>query len=270
MKKILLATSLVASTLLFATSHDVKVVEVTHLNTHAKVAPKKAHSTHWGYTGYEAPQYWGDINPKYKMCKEGVNQSPINISKDITIKASNLPKIGFEYYADAKEVVNNGHAIQVNVDNYSSIDIDGKHFSLKQFHFHTPSENEIDGRSFPLEAHFVHVAKDGSLAVVGVLFELGEANPTLQAIWDKMPKDANSKAELKLSSKDIDKLLPKSKDYYYFNGSLTTPPCSEGVRWMVLKEYQTISKEQVEQFLGVMHHENNRPVQPVNARKVLN
>ena len=85
-----------------------------------------------------------------------------------------------------------------------------------------------------------------------------------------MPKDANSKAELKLSSKDIDKLLPKSKDYYYFNGSLTTPPCSEGVRWMVLKEYQTISKEQVEQFLGVMHHENNRPVQPVNARKVLN
>ena len=269
MKKILLATSLVASTLLFATSHDVKVVEVTHLNTHAKVAPKKAHSTHWGYTGHEAPQYWGDINPKYKMCKEGVNQSPINISKDITIKTSNLPKIGFEYYADAKEVVNNGHAIQVNVDNYSSIDIDGKHFSLKQFHFHTPSENQIDGKNFPLEAHFVHAAKDGSLAVIAVMFEDGKKNEIINKIWNRMPKKAGTKVSCGLTAEMINALLPEDKAYYRFDGSLTTPPCSEGVRWFVMKDYLQISKDEVEEFLHTMHHPNNRPVQPVNARKVL-
>jgi carbonic anhydrase len=266
MKKIVYLASIATTSLLFATSYNkVKLVEVTHLNTKAP----QVHTTHWGYTGHQAPQYWGDINPKYKMCKEGVNQAPINISKDITVKVKHLPKIGFKYYANAKEVVNNGHSIQVNVDNYSSIDIDGKHFYLKQFYFHTPSENEIDGRSFPFEAHFVHAAKDGSLAVIGVLFELGEENPTLKAIWDKMPQEADNKTALTLTSKQIEALLPKSRDYYSFNGSLTTPPCSEGVRWMVLKQYKTISKEQVEQFLSVMHHENNRPVQDINARKVL-
>ena len=268
MKRTILVTSLIASTLLFATSHETKLIKVTHLQPKTKVQQKQ-HAAHWGYTGHHAPQYWGSLDPKYTMCSEGVNQSPIDISKNITVKTDHLPKIDFNYHANAKEVLNNGHTIQVNVDPHSSINIDGKHFVLKQFHFHTPSENEIDGRSFPLEAHFVHATKDGKLAVVGVLFELGKPNPTLQAIWDKMPKDAGSKEALDLSSQQIDALLPKSRDYYYFNGSLTTPPCSEGVRWMVLKEYQTISKEQAAQFLDVMHHTNNRPTQPANARKVL-
>ena len=254
--------------MLLANSHQTESVETTH-NQQSKKVEIKAHSTHWGYTGHQAPQYWGSLNPKYKMCSQGVNQSPINISNEITIKTDKLEKIGFNYFANSTEVINNGHAIQVNVDSYSNINIDGKDFNLKQFHFHSPSENEINGRSFPLEAHFVHVAKDGTLAVVGVLFELGEANPTLQAIWDKMPKEVGGKTALSISNKDIDALLPKSKEYYYFNGSLTTPPCTEGVKWMVLKEYRTISKEQVEQFLNVIHHENNRPVQAINARKVL-
>ena len=114
-------------------------------------------ATHWGYTGHEAPQFWGDLDPKYEACKKGINQSPIDISKDVLVTANALEPIEFDYHADSTEVVNNGHAIQVNVDEHSSINIDGKHFVLKQFHFHSPSENEIKGKSFPLEAHFVHV-----------------------------------------------------------------------------------------------------------------
>jgi carbonic anhydrase len=264
MKKAILGVSLLATSLLMANEHQIKIIQIPH----KQVDQQKHSSTHWGYTGHSAPQYWGDIDPKYAMCKQGLNQSPIDITSKVTVETKGLKPILFSYGADAKGVLNNGHSIQVNVDSYSSIDIDGEHFVLKQFHFHTPSENEIDGRSFPLEAHFVHVSDDGKLAVVGVLFELGESNKALQAIWDAMPKEAGKTNELKLSSKMIENLLPKNRDYYYFNGSLTTPPCSEGVKWMVMQNYLTISKEQVQIFLDVMHHPNNRPTMPINARKV--
>jgi carbonic anhydrase len=265
MKKVILGLSLLTASLLMANEHQIKIIQTPHKQIHQP----KHNSTHWGYTGHIAPQYWGDINPKFAMCKQGVNQSPIDITPEVTVSTKDLNPIGFNYSADAINVLNNGHSIQVNVDAYSSIDIDGEHYTLKQFHFHTPSENEIDGRSFPLEAHFVHASADGKLAVIGVLFELGKPNKALQTIWDAMPKDAGQTNELKLSSQTIDTLLPKNKDYYYFNGSLTTPPCSEGVKWMVMKNYLTISKEQVQMFLDVMKHPNNRPTMPLNARKVL-
>jgi carbonic anhydrase len=203
------------------------------------------------------------------MCKKGRNQSPIDISDDITVDTDALKPIGFDYHAEAIDVMNNGHAIHVNVDEHSSINVDKKHFVLKQFHFHSPSENEINGKSFPLEAHFVHLSKNNEIAVVAVLFELGDANPTLEKIWEKVPNTVGKKDAFTLSSKDIDKLLPSNKEYYYFNGSLTTPPCTEGVRWMVLKEYVTMSKEQVKRFAEILGVKNNRPVQPLNARKVL-
>jgi len=225
-------------------------------------------TTHWGYTGHEAPEFWGDLDPKFAMCKLGKNQSPIDINKNNLIATQGLEAIEFIYHADATEVINNGHAIQVNVDSHSSINIDGKHFVLKQFHFHSPSENTINGRSFPLEAHFVHVANDGSLAVIAVLYELGDENPALKKIFTSMPKEHNHSQPLKLLANEIEALLPKERSYYRFSGSLTTPPCSEGVRWMVLKSYQTMSKEQLKQFTEVIK-DNNRPVQPINARKVL-
>ena len=226
------------------------------------------HATHWGYTGHTAPEFWGQLDPKFAMCGIGKNQSPINITKNVTLHTNDLDPIEFIYHAHATEVVNNAHAIQVNVDDHSSINIDNKHFVLKQFHFHSPSENEINGRSFPLEAHFVHIAKDGSLAVIAVLFELGKPNATLAKIFETMPKKPHSTTALELSSEDIEQLLPKERSYYRFNGSLTTPPCSEGVRWFVLKQYVSLSKEQLHQFTAVMEG-NNRPTQPINARKVL-
>ncbi|SFV51159.1 Carbonic anhydrase [hydrothermal vent metagenome] len=227
-----------------------------------------AHGVHWGYTGKEGPEFWGDLNPKYSMCKKGRSQSPINITKKDTLITEGLEPIKFEYQTSAYEIVNNGHSIQVNIKDGSFIEIDGKKFKLKQFHFHSPSENRIEGKSFPLEAHFVHVAKDGSIAVVAVLFENGKENPYIKKIWEKMPKK-EAKKSFELSAQDINKLLPKDKKYYRFSGSLTTPPCSEGVRWFVLKEYPEVSMEEVMEFTHTMHHANNRPTQPLNARKVL-
>jgi carbonic anhydrase len=227
-----------------------------------------ADTSHWGYTGHEGPANWGDLDEKYTMCKVGSSQSPINIKKDVTIDTNDLKPIAFNYATGASEVINNGHTIQVNIKEGSSITVDGIEFALKQFHFHTPSENQIEGKNFPLEAHFVHASKDGQLAVVAVMYEDGAENPIIKKIWEKMPHKASEKNSCGLSSKVINDMLPKEKDYYRFNGSLTTPPCSEGVRWLVMKNYSNISAAQTKEFLELFHHANNRPVQPINARQV--
>lgn len=227
-----------------------------------------AHQAHWGYTGKYSPEHWGDISPETHMCKAGKNQSPINITKSVGVDAE-LEAIGFHYKSAAHEVLNNGHTIQVNVEGGSFITVDGIDFELKQFHFHTPSENTLEGQSFPLEAHFVHAAKDGSLAVVAVLFKEGKENAILSKVWHEMPHKAGASKKMQISAKELNAFLPKERDYFRFEGSLTTPPCSEGVRWLVLKEQEEASKEQVAKFLHVMHHPNNRPVQPIGARRVI-
>ena len=184
------------------------------------------HSAHWGYEGSEDPAHWGDLDPKYLECKLGGSQSPIDITADNIIKTVGLEPIKFEYQTDAASVVNNGHTVQVNIKSGSDIIIDGKTFELKQFHFHAPSENHINGQSFPLEAHFVHAAKDGSLAVIAVMFKDGKNNAIINKIWSTMPHKAGQKAELHLTKEDINAMLPANKEYYRFDGSLTTPPCS--------------------------------------------
>jgi carbonic anhydrase len=225
--------------------------------------------THWGYTGHEGPANWGDLSADYSLCKSGKSQSPININSEVTVESEGLEKIGFDYSTGISSVINNGHTIQVNFDEGSSITIDGIKFPLVQLHFHTPSENQINGKEFPLEGHFVHATKDGSLAVIGLMFEDGVENPFIKKVWAKMPRQAGGKEALSISANEVNALLPKDKEYYRFNGSLTTPPCSEGVRWLVLKNYSTISKAQTKEFLDVFNHANNRPVQPINARKVI-
>ncbi len=228
----------------------------------------KETTSHWGYTGHGNPAEWGELSEKYFMCKEGKNQSPINIVVS-DLKHTNLEDIAFSYTSKSNSLINNGHTVQVNIDPASAIMIDGKSFELKQFHFHTPSENEIDGKHFPLEAHFVHLDKEGNIAVVALMFQEGAKNEALEKIWSKLPLKADEKIALTLDANAINALLPQQKAYYRFDGSLTTPPCSEGVRWFVLKQPVTVSKEQVETFLHTLHHPNNRPVQPINARKVL-
>ena len=220
--------------------------------------------THWAYSGDEGPEHWGELSDKFAICSTGKNQSPINISGLIEAE---LQPISFGYSATSTEILNNGHTIQVNYNAGNNITIDGIDFELKQFHFHAPSENLIDGKSYPLEAHLVHADKNGNLAVIGIMFVEGKENKVLAQAWKKMPEKANDRQTL--TGVAANDLLPKNHDYYRFNGSLTTPPCSEGVRWLVMKNAVTASKSQIEAFTNVMQHPNNRPVQATNARPVL-
>ncbi|MFT7823314.1 MAG: carbonic anhydrase [Sulfurimonas sp.] len=220
---------------------------------------------HWGYTGHEGPDAWSELSPKYKVCGEGKNQSPINV---VSSMDADLEALILDYQASSTEVLNNGHTVQLNFSAGSTLTVDGIVFELKQFHFHTPSENHIKGKSFPLEAHFVHLDKEGNIAVLALMFQEGKENKALAKVWEKIPEKSGEKSKLTLA--DIAKaLLPENLDYYRFNGSLTTPPCTEGVRWLVLKTPVNVSRAQVEQFAHAMHHPNNRPIQPLNARVIV-
>ena len=223
----------------------------------------------WGYSGNGDPAHWGDIKPEFFMCRDGKNQSPINIQESDVITANGLKDINFHYITGATEAVNNGHTIKVSVAPGSYIEVDKIKFELKQFHFHSPSENQIDGKNFPLEAHFVHVSKDGKIAVIAVMFEYGKENKYIKKIWNKNQMKKDVKNHCGDKDKMIRTFLPKDKAYYRFDGSLTTPPCTEGVRWLVMENYLTVSEDQIKEFTSIMHGHDNRPVQPINARKVL-
>ncbi len=194
-----------------------------------------------------------------------MNQSPIDITNSLH---AGLPPLQPNFQSASEDIVDNGHTIEVEMQGGSTFQIDGKTFELKQFHFHSPSENHINGQSFPMEAHFVTKDKEGDLAVIAVMFQEGAKNPALEQVWQAMPTKEGAKNPLVIQG-IANALLPADKHYYRFNGSLTTPPCSEGVRWFVLKTPVTASKEQIEKFHHIMQHDNNRPVQPLNAREVI-
>lgn len=222
--------------------------------------------THWGYSGAVGPANWATLSPEFATCASGKNQSPIDIQKGYQ---AILDRVEFRYRAGARDIVNNGHTIQVNFEPGSSLVI-GKHvYELKQMHFHTPSENRIEGQSFPMEAHLVHTDTQGNIAVVAVLFRTAYwPNDVVGTLWEQMPMKRGQKYRLQeqLSAED---LLPSSKHHYQFNGSLTTPPCSEGVTWILLKQPEDVTESQVEKLLQAVKHANNRPVQPLNARIVV-
>lgn len=220
---------------------------------------------HWGYNGMEGPVHWAELESDYATCATGKNQSPVNLTGMLS---GTLAPLEFDYREGGYEVVNNGHAVQVNYQPGSSLMISGHQYELKQFHFHSPSENLIEGDSFPMEAHFVHSDAEGNLAVVAVMFNVGEENKELDKAWSVMPDHADmSQATDALVSAAA--LLPENHDYYRFNGSLTTPPCSEGVTWVVMKTADEASMAQIQTFLANLHHTNNRPVQPLNARVIV-
>lgn len=224
------------------------------------------HSQHWGYEGQESPEHWGKLSPDFALCETGKNQSPVNIQGALKTHHSK-PVLVFEQ--GKQQIINNGHTIQINVSEGNTLRLDDDIFALQQFHFHAPSENEIDGKQFPLEGHFVYKDKKGSLAVLALMFNEGKANPQLTKAWQQMPAKVNQAAIL-TQPVDINALLPENVGVYRFSGSLTTPPCSEGVIWMVLEQPVSASAEQIRQFRSVLQHANNRPVQPLNGRVIIN
>lgn len=217
---------------------------------------------HWGYQGEHAPEHWAEMDPGFETCALGHMQSPIDIHNALP---ADLPKIGFDYHAGPAEDVNNGHTIQVNLPDSGGIDIGDTHYALVQFHFHTPSEERIDGQAYPMEAHFVHKDAEGHLAVIAVMLKEGNENAALEEVFDALPKAEGDKHALE--ALDPAALLPAERGYYAYTGSLTTPPCSEGVRWQVLKRPIEVSESQIEAFRKLFPA-NARPVQPLNGRQV--
>lgn len=220
---------------------------------------------HWGYEGKEGPTQWGNLSSEYEECKIGKNQSPINITHAVT---GDLPDLTIDYKVGGDHIINNGHTVEVLYEPGSTITFDGHTYELKQFHFHTPSENQINGKNFPMEGHFVHADKDGNYAVLAVMFDGEETNTELAKAWSHMPK-ANDGEHTLATAIDANQLLPADHSYYRFNGSLTTPPCSEGVVWLMMKHQEPASAQQVSKLHKTLHHDNNRPVQPINARVVV-
>ena len=226
-----------------------------------------ASASHWGYEGEGAPEHWGELDDAYKTCKNGVNQSPVNI--DTTAKA-HLSPLQTHYSEGPVSLTNNGHTIQAGekAGTHDSITLDKQSWILQQFHFHAPSENTVHGKKYAMEMHLVHKNAGGELVVVAVMFEQGAANPELEKLWAVMPGQTDQNVSI-TPNLNLNKLLPTDKTFWRFSGSLTTPPCSEGVTWIVLKHPLTLSREQLEKFTHTMHHDNNRPVQSLHGRVIV-
>lgn len=226
---------------------------------------QQAHSAHWSYEGEEGPQKWAELDPAFGTCGSGREQSPIDIRQPTPAE---LPSLKFDYSSAPLDIVNNGHTIQMNYPPGSTLTVGDKSYTLKQFHFHHPSEEHVDGRGFELVAHLVHADESGRLAVVAVLFQIGPANTLLDSVWSRMPSETGNNVQFSAITLNAKDLLPANRGYYTFRGSLTTPPCSEGVRWFVLKQPASLSRDQAKAFAKIFPN-NARPVQPTNEREVL-
>lgn len=234
----------------------------------AKTAPANTHGAevHWEYAGDNGPKAWGMLKPEFNLCAIGKRQSPIHIEDGSTLMGPAEP-VQFNYTPSNATVVNNGHTIQVDVQGDNAITVRGSSYRLLQFHFHTPSEEQINFKRSAMVAHLVHKNDEGQLAVVAVLLEPGEANPLINKVWTYMPLDTGDRVRMPRELLNMNELLPADQRYYQFMGSLTTPPCTEGVLWIVLKQPMQISRGQFKLFTQ-LYPNNARPLQAVNGRPV--
>lgn len=224
----------------------------------AAPAHKEGAHPHWSYEGATGPEHWGALDASFATCQVGHVQSPIDIPA-ASLKPEPLDPIRFDYKATPLHVTDNGHTLMATYAPGSTIHIGAAEYELQQVHFHRPSEEKVDGKAFAMVAHLVHKNKEGRLAVVAVLFQEGAANPALDAIFGAKPPAG--------ASLDAASLLPGKTSYFTFEGSLTTPPCTEGVTWYVLRQPMTASANQIAAFAKHYPH-NARPVQPLQGRAI--
>jgi carbonic anhydrase len=224
---------------------------------------------HWGYTdenGAVPPSDWGTL-PGDDLCKIGHQESPINLSSKVPAEKTAGPK--FEYHPTGLSIVNNGHTVQMNTDPGSAITVNGKSYKLAQFHFHAPSEHTVDGKHYPLEIHLVHLNDAGQpAAVVGIMVRAGKPNPALDAAMSQLPEEQGKPVQLK-GPVDLSSILPASGGFWHYPGSLTTPPCTEGIQWFVMESSIEMSRQQISSFTSLPEMgETARPVQEIGDRKV--
>jgi carbonic anhydrase len=212
---------------------------------------------HWTYEGLEGPTHWGELDAQFATCGTGEEQSPIDIPAAVAPGA--LSALSFQYGATPATILDNGHTVQVSMTGSDNkLSIDGEQYSLLQFHFHAHSEHAVNGEYKPLEMHLVHKSDAGALAVVGVFFDVGAENAALSSVFDTMGSATSDPAAL-ASDVNPSELLPEAKDGWTYAGSLTTPPCTEGVKWHVLSHSLELSAEQLEDFTA-KHELSYRPV----------
>jgi carbonic anhydrase len=234
----------------------------------------ETHKVHWGYEGDEGPEHWASLSPDFSMCADGTKQSPIDLTDAEVVEGVVLRRmygtamLSLDQRASTMDLIDNGHTIQISSDAPVALDIAGNHYELVQYHFHSPSEHTIDGEHAPLEMHAVHESAEGELAVIGVLIDEGEYNPVADPVIARLPNDESDVRHIEDLDLDPDEFLPPPMHYFRYRGSLTTPPCSEGVEWIVSAERRQMSAEQIEAFTSRLD-DNNRPVQALGERELL-
>lgn len=229
----------------------------------AHAATAAPHSLHWSYEGPTGPHAWAKLSPEFAKCGNGERQSPIDIRDGMKV---DLDPIVFEYRPSSFKVIDNGHTIQANVNGWNTMRVMGRRFRLVQFHFHTPSEEVVDGRQFEMVVHLVHKDGEGRLAVVAVLVEGGARQPAIQAVLNNLPLEKGEEMTA-TSNLDLTQMLPENRRYITYMGSLTTPPCSEDVLWVVMKQPVQASAEQLNLF-SRMYPMNARPIQASSGRTI--
>jgi carbonic anhydrase len=231
----------------------------------------EANTIHWGYDEADGPGVWADLSPEFSLCREGQVQAPIDLTDaqaanldpmDMNYQPASLRIIRHEHLVD---VINSGHTIQINYDEGSTLTVEATEFELVQYHFHVPSEHTVDGESFPMEMHLVHVSGQGEIAVLSVLIKEGSHNPAFDPVVEHIPLEIGGEEHLEHVQVEIDDLLPADGSTFRYSGSWTTPPCSEGVRWFVFVQALELSPQQIQSFARVISG-NNRPIQPRNGR----
>lgn len=247
--------------------HAVKKVEkggyMLELHPAAAAAVIAHANMHWDYEGPGGPENWAKIDPQNITCATGTRQSPIDIRDGIKV---DLDPIEIDYRPSTFRVTDDGHTVKVEMG-ASHFNLTGKSYELVQFHFHRPSEEKIDGHRFDMVAHLVHKSDEGKLAVIAVLLERGPENPFIQTVWNNLPLEKNISVSPPETLLDLSKLLPTTHEYYTYMGSLTTPPCTEDVRWIVMKKPVQLSQEQINIFAR-LYRNNARPIQPTSGRLI--
>jgi carbonic anhydrase len=231
---------------------------------HTAKASEPAPEVHWSYEGSNGPQYWAKLKPEFAACATGKRQSPIDIQEAAQLE---LEPIKYDYRPSPLRIIDNGHTVQLNYAEGSSISVSGVRYELKQMHFHKPSEERVNGKMYDMVVHLVHQSADSRLAVIAVLLESGMQNEFLGSVWPYLPLESGRESSLPDVTVDVMRLLPDSRAYFTYMGSLTTPPCSEGVLWLVMKTPATISPAQLAVF-SKLYKLNARPVQPGNSRLI--
>jgi carbonic anhydrase len=244
------------------------------VTTRASVAPAAGDPV-WHYEGAEGPANWGTLSPKFAACGEGTSQSPIDIAETVAgtealaVTTNLMPgALKIAHHEHVADGINNGHTIQINYDGGDELTIGRDTYALVQYHFHHQSEHTVKGRHYPMEMHLVHKSESGTLAVIGVFIEEGAHNAAFDPIWNNLPSQKGIETHYPHVNVNVDELLPTNRASFRYDGSLTTPPCSEGVRWIVMRTPIRLSADQIKAFTAIIH-DNNRPTQPLNGRPVL-